>query len=142
MGQPRNPKYDTAVIMYESGMSIATCAKHFGVTRQTMHAALVRRGCKFRDNLRFGEENHFYRGSRPYKKSRKARAHDITEKAILKGKLINPGKCSECNQPRKAKDGRSLIYAHHDDYKFPLKVRWLCVDCHHEWHKHNKPLNE
>jgi hypothetical protein len=31
------------------------------------------------------------------------------------------------------------IHAHHDDYKRPLSVRWLCALHHSDWHKTNDP---
>lgn len=33
---------------------------------------------------------------------------------------------------------RSLVHAHHDDYNYPLRVRWLCKSHHHEWHGLNR----
>ena len=50
--------------------------------------------------------------------------------ALKKGELVR-GACEEC--------GAEKAEAHHDDYNYPLKVRWLCSKCHHKWHKHNKP---
>jgi hypothetical protein len=47
--------------------------------------------------------------------------------AIRDGKVIKPSKCG-CG-----KTGN--LEAHHDDYKKPLKVKWLCVSCHKEEHK-------
>lgn len=141
MGQPRSTKYDNAVNLYESGMSIQDCADFYEISRQAMHKILSRRGCKFRDNLKYGEDNHFHRGCMP-DLGKKDRAHNLVEKAIKRGALINPHVCSSCGSSGQFKDGRSSIQAHHDDYDKPLEVRWLCQKCHHEWHKNNKALNE
>lgn len=141
MGQPKSPKYDGAVALYEGGMSIEDCAEFYEISRQAMHKILQRRGCVFRSNLKYGNDNHFYRGCMP-NRSKKERAHNIVEKAIKKGVLINPNKCSCCNSSGTFKDGRTSIQAHHDDYNQPLIVRWLCQSCHHEWHKFNTALNE
>jgi ribosomal protein S27AE len=51
--------------------------------------------------------------------------------AIRDGKLIKPRSCSECHT-----DG-VVIHGHHDDYAYPLSVRWLCSKCHRLWHKEN-----
>ena len=141
MGQPKSTKYDHAVQLYESGMSIGDCAEFYEISRQAMHKILSRRGCKFRDNLRFGEENHFHRGCLP-DKTKKERAHDIVEKAVKRGVLVNPHKCEKCGSDNTFKDGRSGIQAHHCDYDKPMEVMWLCQPCHHQWHKENKALNE
>jgi len=51
--------------------------------------------------------------------------------AIRDGKLIKPCSCSECNVTN------VRIHGHHDDYAYPLSVRWLCSKCHRLWHKEN-----
>lgn len=141
MGQPKSGKYDNVIGLYEGGMSVGECAEFYEISRQAMHKILSRRGCKFRDNLKYGSDNHFHRGCMP-DRSKKERAHDIVEKAIKRGALTNPHKCSQCGSSDTFKDGRTAIQAHHDDYDKPLEVRWICQPCHHEWHKNNKALNE
>lgn len=141
MGQPRSSKYDNAIQLYEKGMSIQECADFYEISRQSMHKILKRRGCVFRDNLKFGEENHFHRGCLP-DRSKKERCHDIVEKAIKQGALINPKICEKCGDSGAFKDGRNAIQAHHGDYDKPLEVTWLCQSCHHKWHKENTALNE
>lgn len=44
------------------------------------------------------------------------------------GKIIRPKECQLCKRITK-------IFAHHTDYKKPLKVKWLCLDCHCLEHK-------
>lgn len=141
MGQPRSTKYDNAVSLYESGMSIQECAEFHEISRQALHKILQRRGCVFRSNLAFGEDNHFHRGCLE-DKTKKKRVQHLVEKAIKQGIIINPNKCQLCNEENIFKDGRSGIQAHHCDYDKPLDIMWLCQMCHHKWHKTNKPLNE
>lgn len=62
-------------------------------------------------------------------------AHIVTQNRIRNGKLKPAESCSVCNSTES-------IEAHHDDYTKPLEVRWLCVKCHKEWHRHNKPIYE
>lgn len=60
------------------------------------------------------------------KKNReKQRAHWKVRDAIKTGRLA-PQPCEKC--------GEQKASAHHDDYNFPLKVRWLCHRCHMSWH--------
>ena len=130
----KRKNYDQAVKMYESGMSIQDCADWYGITRQAMWAILKRRGCEFRGQQRYGEENHFYRGgvkSDDY-------AQNIVEKAIKRG-VLKPQPCEICGEAPFFQDGRRGVQAHHDDYNRPMDVRWLCQRHHHEWHKYHEP---
>lgn len=133
MGGPRK-NYDEAVKLYKAGLSIGEVAAQYGVTRQAMHVILKRRNVKMRPQLRFGKANHFYRGG-----SRKnKRAASTLEKAVLKGLVVRPARCSKCRATPTFQDGRSAIQAHHADYNKPLDVMWLCQRCHHEWHKKHR----
>lgn len=136
-GRTQDPKYDGAVALYEKGFSIADCAAYYGITRQAMHKILQRRETAFRENLRYGDDNHFHRGGARMSK----RAGHLVEKALKKGVLV-PEPCEVCGATGIMADGRSLVQAHHDDYSRPLAVRWLCQEHHHEWHKHNRAKGE
>ena len=132
----KRPRYLTdqdktdAVTFYDSGESIAMVAERFAVTRQAMHDILKRR-TEMRAKERYGEDNHFYRGTEASKT-----AHRKVDNAIKRGRLIQPDSCENCQTiPEPMSDGRTRIQAHHDDYDKPLEVRWLCQECHHEQHK-------
>jgi len=70
---------------------------------------------------------HKWQESSPIKRS----ASIIVGNAVRDGKLIKPSVCSECSE-----DGKR-IHGHHDDYAYPMTVRWLCSNCHCAWHKIN-----
>lgn len=53
--------------------------------------------------------------------------------SLRSGKIIKIANCQQC--------GNESQEAHHDDYNHPLDVRWLCIPCHKEWHKHNTAKN-
>lgn len=130
MGRQQLEKYNPAIGMYEQGLSIQDIANYFDISRQAMHDVLKRRGVKFRSNLRFGEANHFHRGGMKMNK----RSQHLVESAIKKG-ILTPNSCEKCGKTGKAKDGRNLVHARHDDYSKPLDVRWLCQSCHYDHHK-------
>ena len=125
--------YDQAVDMYNAGMSIEEVADYYQVSRQSMWKCLQRRGVTFRDNKKYGEDNHFYRGSKA-----DDHAQNILEKAIEKGLVVRKTKCETCGYEGEFANGRTAIQAHHHDYNRPLDVTWLCQKCHHEWHKNLK----
>lgn len=58
---------------------------------------------------------------------RKYKAHNAVMNAIRDGKMKKEKECWQCGS-----DFR--VEAHHDDYAFPLSVRWLCAACHKQWH--------
>lgn len=133
MAAHRKPYLDEAARMYEKGLSVGEIAALYQVSRQSMWASLKRR-VTLRPQLRFGKDNHFFRGGGNIIK----RAAHIVEHAVTKGILVRQA-CESCHDDGKFKDGRSKIHGHHDDYNKPLEVRWLCQKCHHEWHKTNRP---
>lgn len=58
-------------------------------------------------------------------------ANHIVNNAVRDGRLEKPDTCESCgNKPKR-------LHGHHDDYAFPLVVRWLCPGCHVKWHKTN-----
>ena len=122
----RSTRYEAATELYAGGLSIQDVANFYGVTRQAMWMILKRRGCAFRDHLKYQQDNHFFRGGI----TASDRVHNITELAIEKGLLVRPSSCEICGE-------ESRIVAHHDDYNRPLIVRWLCTKCHYVWHEHN-----
>jgi len=68
-----------------------------------------------------------YSRNNPIKKG----ASTIVGNAVRDGKLEKPDSCEKCGSKP------SRLHGHHDDYAFPLSVRWLCPGCHSQWHKKN-----
>ena len=58
---------------------------------------------------------------------RKYKARRAVKAALLQGR-IKKRPCTACGN--KASESQ----AHHTDYKQPLKVIWLCEDCHKKLH--------
>jgi hypothetical protein len=46
--------------------------------------------------------------------------------ALSSGRLAKPSACQQCGTERPSRE----ITAHHDDYRRPLEVVWLCTFCH------------
>ena len=128
--------YDEAVRLYERGLSIGQVAEFYGVSRQSMWGVLKIRGCKFREQLRYGTKNHFYRGGT----KDSDRCQNLLEQAIEDGVVVRKSRCETCGDTGTFKDGRTAIQAHHPDYNKPLDVMWLCQRCHHAWHKTHRAI--
>ena len=60
-------------------------------------------------------------------------AHKKVEVALLSGKLTRPKVCSQ------SKCRNKHVEAHHDDYRKPLEIRWLCRKCHARHHAKHGP---
>ena len=58
-------------------------------------------------------------------------SYNIFHHAVERGEIA-PQPCAVC--------GKTPAEGHHCDYNKPLDVIWLCVEHHHEWHRHNKPI--
>lgn len=66
----------------------------------------------------------------------KRSASIIIGNAVRDGKILKPSNCESCNSKP------SRLHGHHDDYNYPMAVRWLCSKCHTEWHKkHGEGIN-
>lgn len=59
----------------------------------------------------------------------KRAAHVLLGNAVRDGRVVKLDNCEMCG----ASDCR--IHGHHDDYAFPLSVRWLCQKCHVAVHR-------
>lgn len=57
----------------------------------------------------------------------KRKAHTAVYRATKAGILQRPEACSRCGD-------RHRVEAHHDDYRKPLDVMWLCTACHRRRH--------
>ena len=107
--------------------------KNYEKSRATLPHRIDAR--KLYSKTEYGKQSH--RKSRmkyitKYPNARKA--HKIFSYAIKSNKITRGDSCEQCSS-------RTRIEGHHDDYNFPLDVRWLCCKCHHKWHKNNTPLN-
>ena len=61
--------------------------------------------------------------------------HAAVQTAMRTGRLVRPAACETCGKEKK-------VVAHHDDYAYPLEVRFLCLPCHRQHHlQHGEARN-
>lgn len=56
----------------------------------------------------------------------KVRARRALQDAVRRGTVRKPSACQACGNGVDS----AALHGHHDDYRKPLDVRWLCVSCH------------
>lgn len=135
-------KWVQAIRLFEAGESCAEIARTFGVTRQAIHAGLVKRGYiapswiePFAPGKASSEwMKDFELDGRLYDAVRAK-----TRNAVRNGTLIVQA-CEVCGESPRRSNGQRDVHAHHDDYNDPLKVRWLCSKHHRQWHLENQPV--
>lgn len=66
---------------------------------------------------------------------RRRYARCMASRAIKQGQLVKSHTCQVCNEMK------HNIESHHIDYGQPLKVMWLCRECHGKAHRKNSKLN-
>lgn len=118
------------VDMHESGMTVSQIADALNRDPSTVRAALIRRGvlpkCK-PDSPKPNPNGRF----KPTVKYSDSAINQEVAKAVKDG-IIPKGACEEC--------GNTYTVAHHDDYNFPLQVRWLCYKHHFQWHQTHQAI--
>ncbi len=66
-------------------------------------------------------------------------------KIAIRTRVIQPSACEVCGKTGEETQcngqRRTVIQAHHDDYNFPLHIRWLCRKHHRMWHVENQAPN-
>lgn len=92
--------------------------RHFSDKREAILAYDRKRG-----NRQGADYRKAYRDGQ----SQKYKAHSMLSNAVRSGKITRPTKCSHCNKNCKP-------HGHHEDYRKPLEVVWLCVQCHRNLH--------
>lgn len=104
------------------------CTKNDVAAHRTDNIDKIRAYDRGRGARQAPEYQREYRAKYP----KKYKSHRMIGNAVRDGK-IKKLHCEVCNEP---------AHAHHDDYDYPLSVRWLCAAHHHQWHaKHGEALN-
>jgi hypothetical protein len=98
--------------------------------------ALEDRGSRARARLRWAERNRAllsrlnseWRKRDRERHPMRYRCRRTIENAVSRGAIASPARCDRCRV------GSVRLEAHHPDYRSPLRVLWLCPDCHHAEH--------
>jgi len=132
--------------LFTAGQTVKQMAEFFGVSRQAVYSSLTNAGlytpksCRPQSPRKWIDlEARAAADEEQLERHREAErvkgdARRKTAKAIASGKLI-PQPCEVCGESPRLANGQFGIHAHHDDYRKPLDVRWLCFRHHRQWHK-------
>lgn len=63
------------------------------------------------------------------RRKRRSRIYNIVRKAVRNGEIIKFDYCEDCRCSNKRLEG------HHEDYRKPKEVIWLCKSCHMKRHR-------
>lgn len=122
---------NTLVGLYLSGRSIASLAKQHDLCPKSVKRLIAARGHSVRPHVQIPKKIKKYRkASAPVHEKWATKQVELAER---RKEIKRPSACSECYR-----GGR--VHGHHDDYNFPLKVRWLCPKCHADWHSKHVPV--
>ena len=61
----------------------------------------------------------------------KGKARSLLREAVRRGRVEKPDACSACGEVK----GKRRIQGHHEDYRKPYDVTWLCAKCHGKQHR-------
>lgn len=85
------------------------------------------------DRTRGNRQHEGYNAEYRTKYPKKYKAHTMVNNAVRDGRMKKLC-CEIC--------GSANSVAHHDDYDFPLTVRWMCQAHHCQWHaEHGEAAN-
>lgn len=102
--------------------------KHYRANRERIRESQKRYLSSERGRQLALEASRRYRRTEEGKLKESARG--MLNKAIAGGRVRKPSRCSECGT-------KGYVEGHHDDYRKPLEVRWLCRQCHENMHHLN-----
>ena len=106
-----------------------SCTKKDSITHRGENLERIRAYDRARGNRQAADYNKKWREKFP----KKYKAITMVNNAV-KGKKLKKFDCEVC--------GADKTVGHHDDYDYPLSVRWLCQAHHKQWHaKHGEGMN-
>jgi|APSaa5957512493_1039668.scaffolds.fasta_scaffold85882_2 hypothetical protein len=101
-----------------------TCAKSDSTNHRNNNIESIREY----DRKRGARQTPEYQQSKRAKHPHQYKAQSMVSNAIRDGKFKRDNACESCGSGCRT-------HGHHDDYAYPLAVRWLCPACHHQWHR-------
>ena len=115
--------------------SCKECVKERAAAYRAANLERVREYDRLRGNLPHRKEAVKARAHKYEKKNLRlmypehSAASDIVNHYLRDGIIRRPIRCERCGSTERQPQ------AHHDDYRFPLAITWLCPSCHGEVHR-------